>query len=209
RAARPCPEPGGGAPPGAFRFSPRGLPRPAPPGGAEGGGRKKPLPASLIEASPAVFLDNVNREALRSNTLASVLTESPAKVREFGTTKNVPLNTKAWVGVTGNGLQVSEDLARRFIEWVLDAKIEDPEARAFKGNVLEELASRRGELLAACLTIWRWGRRSEEILSQGRPMGGFETWCSWVRDPLLTLGCKDPVERIAEVKANDPHRKHI
>ena len=40
-------------------------------------------------------------------------------------------------------------------------------------------------------------------------MGGFETWCRWVRDPLLTLGCKDPVERIAEVKANDPHRKHI
>src|SRR5262245_30091828 len=170
---------------------------------------EKRLTASLIEASPAVFLDNVNREGLRSNTLASVLTESPAKVREFGTTKNVPLNTKAWVGVTGNGLQVSEDLARRFIEWVLDAKIEDPEARPFKGNFLEDIASRRGDLLAACLTIWRWGRRREEILSQGRPMGGFETWCRWVRDPLLTLGCKDPVERIAEVKANDPHRKHI
>jgi hypothetical protein len=170
---------------------------------------EKRLTASLIEAAPAVFLDNVNREALRSNTLASVLTEDPAKVRDFGTLNNIPLNTKAWIGVTGNGLQVSEDLARRFIEWVLDAKVEDPEARPFTGNFLDDIANRRGELLAAVLTIWRWGRQNEEILTNGRPMGGFENWCKQVRDPLLTLGCRDPVERIAEVKANDPHRKEI
>jgi hypothetical protein len=170
---------------------------------------EKRLTTSLIEASPVVFLDNVNRDAIQSNTLASILTEDPAKVRVMGTSSNVPLNTKAWIAVTGNALQVSEDLARRFIMWVLDAKMENPETRPFRGDFLAEIAQRRGELLAAVLTIWRWGRQNEEILTNGIALGGFETWCSWVRDPLLTLGCADPVARLSEMKANDPHRQHV
>jgi hypothetical protein len=30
-----------------------------------------------------------------------------------------------------------------------------------------------------------------------------------VRDPLLALGCKDPVTRIQDAKANDPRRRNI
>ena len=30
-----------------------------------------------------------------------------------------------------------------------------------------------------------------------------------MRDPLLTLGLRDPVERIAEIKANDPKRRTL
>ena len=37
------------------------------------------LAAELVEAQPAVFLDNANGIALRSDTLASVLTERPAQ----------------------------------------------------------------------------------------------------------------------------------
>jgi hypothetical protein len=29
----------------------------------------------------------------------------------------------------------------------------------------------------------------------------------WVRDPLLSLGCRDPVERLSETKARDPMRQ--
>jgi hypothetical protein len=35
-------------------------------------------------------------------------------------------------------------------------------------------------------------------------LGSYEERCAWCRDPLLTLGCRDPVERIATAKANDP-----
>src|SRR5262249_10372341 len=31
----------------------------------------------------------------------------------------------------------------------------------------------------------------------------------WVRDPLLTLGLRDPVERIASIKTNDPKRRAL
>src|SRR5262249_36743762 len=41
----------------------------------------------------------------------------------------------------------------------------------------------------------------------GKPLGSYGKWGRWCRDPLLTLGCKDPVDRISEVKATDPFRQ--
>ena len=70
------------------------------------------------------------------------------------------------------------------------------------------MKGRRRELLAALLTIWRWGRL-DTGLSRGRPLGSFEQWGEWVRDPLLTLGCQDPAERISEAKERDGRRQVI
>ena len=83
-----------------------------------------------------------------------------------------------------------------------------PEARTFKRDIKKEVARRRAELLAAALTIWRWGRKERE-LPFGRPLGSFETWCRWVRDPLIALGCKDPAERVGEAKWLDARRQAI
>jgi hypothetical protein len=169
----------------------------------------KRLAAELIEAQPALFLDNVNGIALRSDTLASLLTERPARVRLLGQTRMVPLNSAAFVVVTGNGLTVTEDLARRFISCELDARREDPELRSFPSGFLDQLEQRRGEFLAAALTIWRWGRQNATELPKGKPLGSFELWAEWCRDPLVALGCRDPVERIEAIKAGDPRRQRI
>jgi hypothetical protein len=169
----------------------------------------KRIVAELIEAGPALFLDNANNAVLRSETLASVLTERPARVRLLGQTRMVALNSTAFVAMTGNGLGVSEDLARRINPCELDARCENPEARPFASGFLEEIERHRAELLSAALTIWRFGRQNASDLQRGRPIGSFETWGEWVRDPLLTLGCRDPVERIEVIKARDPHRQKI
>jgi len=169
----------------------------------------KRLAAELIEAQPALFLDNVNGIALRSDTLASVLTERPARVRLLGQTRMVPLNSTAFISITGNGLTVTEDLARRFIPCQLDARCEDPELRQFGSGFLDEIERRRAELLVAGLTIWRWGRQNAPMLPRGKSLGSFETWAEWCRDPLFALGCRDPVERTQVLKANDPRRQRI
>jgi hypothetical protein len=169
----------------------------------------KRLAAELIEAQPALFLDNANGIALRSDTLASVLTERPARVRLLGQTRMVPLNSIAFVAVTGNGLTVTEDLARRFISCELDARCEDPEIRPFPAGFLDQVEQRRAELLTAALTIWRWGRQNPTGLTRGKPLGSFENWAEWCRDPFVALGCCDPVERIESLKANDPRRERI
>jgi hypothetical protein len=167
---------------------------------------EKRIAAELIEGSPALFLDNLNNTALKSDLLASALTERPAKVRLLGRSQNVVLNPSAFVILTGNGLSVSEDLARRFIAVDFDPRTEDPEARPFKTNIRAEVTTRRKELLAALLTIWRWGRVTPDI-DTGLPLGSFEQWCRWVRDPLLALDCRDPVERVNEAKERDGRRQ--
>jgi hypothetical protein len=63
--------------------------------------------------------------------------------------------------------------------------------------------------MVACLTIWRWGRQNATLLTRRKSHGSFETWAEWCRDPLFALGCRDPVERIQVLKANDPRRQRI
>ena len=178
----------------------------------KGGDRQeldKRLASELIEAAPVLFLDNVNGTLVRSDTLASVLTERPARVRPLGPNADGRLNSAAFIALTGNGLSVTEDLARRFIACELDARCEDPEQRKFASGLLDEIERHRAELLAAALTIWRWGRQNPADLVHGRPLGSFEQWAEWCRDPLLALGCRDPIDRIDEMKSDDPHRRQI
>jgi hypothetical protein len=85
----------------------------------------------------------------------------------------VPLNSAALVILTGNGLRVSEDTVRHFIPVDFDPRTEDPESRSFKTDIRAEVTDRRKGLLAALLTIWRWGRIAVDIKS-GLPLGSFE-----------------------------------
>ena len=169
---------------------------------------EKRIAAELIEGSPALFLDNLNNTAFKSDLLASAITERPARVRLLGRSQMVPLNASAFVILTGNGLTVSEDLARRFVAVDFDPRTEDPEARPFTTDIRAEVTARRTELLAALLTIWRWGRIATDI-DAGLPLGSFEQWCRWVRDPLLALGCQDPAERVSEAKERDGRRQAV
>ncbi len=165
----------------------------------------KRLTAALVEADPVVFVDNINGETLRSNLLSQAITENPCAIRPFReNTRLISIATTALIAVTGNALRVSEDLARRLLVVDIDARCEDPEQRPFVPGFLSTISLRRRELLGAALTIWRWGRRNR--LKHGQPLGSFEQWASWCRDPLLTLGCADPVRRIADIKRDDPQR---
>jgi len=169
----------------------------------------KRIVAMLVGGQQVLFLDNVNSAALRSDTLASGITESPARVRVLGSSQLVSLNAASLIMITGNGLSVSEDLARRFLLVELDAHVEDPEARTFKGDIRAEVARDRVSLLGAALIIWRWGRQQGDALVRGQPFGSFEQWARWVRDPLLALGCTDPVERVARMKQDDHRRQQL
>ena len=177
-------------------------------GGATAEELEKRIAAELIEGGPALFLDNLNNTAFKSELLASAITERPARVRLLGRSQMVPLNASALVILTGNGLTVSEDLARRFVAVDFDPRTEAPEARPFTNDIRAEVTERRMKLLVAVLTIWRWGRFATDI-KPGRPLGSFELWGRWVRDPLLALGCQDPAERVSEAKERDGRRQVI
>jgi hypothetical protein len=119
----------------------------------------------------------------------------------------VPVNSSVFIVITGNGLTVSEDLCRRNLPLELDAEVEDAELREFPSGFKAWIKQNRAALLADCLIILRWGRQNPNQLMRGKALGSFEEWAQWVRDPLLTLGCGDPVDQIVEAKKNDPQRR--
>src|SRR5262249_25064555 len=151
--------------------------------------------------------DNFNSKNLVSDTLSSTLTECPAMVRIFGLSKMVPLYTRSYIGITGNAVQIAEDMARKLLNSHLDARMENPEQRKFAPGFLDHVLASRPRLLAAALTIWRWGRQNK--LDKGKPLGSYEFWTQWCRDPLLALSTRDPVDRVDEIKAADPRRRSL
>jgi hypothetical protein len=110
-----------------------------------------------------------------------------------------------FIGITGNAYTLAEDLVRRTIVTELDANVENPELRRFAGDFLADIAQQRSQLLQAALIIWRYGR--QQVRSNRPPLGGFETWSRWCRDPLVALRCRDPVAEIAKSKTTDPNRR--
>jgi hypothetical protein len=135
------------------------------------------------------------------------LTESPVMVRPMGHTKNVPLHTRTFIGITGNSVQIAEDMARRLLNTHLDAHMENPEQRKFAPRFLDRIFAERANLLTAALTIWRWGRQIKP--KSGKPLGSYEVWAQWCRDPLLALGLRDTVDRTDEIKKADPKRRAL
>jgi hypothetical protein len=183
-----------------------GVPADANTGGHDPTELEKRLTADLAEAAPALQYDNMNDRILKSNQLAVALSEGSSKARVLGKTANVKLHTRAFIVVTGNALSVGEDLARRFLQVRLDPRTENPELRPFKRDLIpDDIAAHRKRFLEDWLTIVRWGCQNRDQLKTGKPFG-YPDWCRMVRDPLLTLGCPDPVNGAQRSKQSDPER---
>jgi len=81
----------------------------------------KRIESTLLQSRPMLFLDNCNHETLVSNVLAQAITEPFVSTRALGQSKMISLSSTTFIVVTGNAVQISEDLARRFLVVSLDA----------------------------------------------------------------------------------------
>ncbi len=169
----------------------------------------KGLVGALRRGGHSLMIDNVNNRTLRSDTGCTALSDRPAYLRTLGSSTLVPLNSSMLISITGCGLDVGRDLIRRTVTIDLDAKQENPEQRVFPDGFLADIKACRVELLQHLVTIARWGLRNPQRLKHGKPFGSYEQWTHAVRDVLFTLGCPDPVERLAARKASDPERISI
>jgi hypothetical protein len=175
---------------------------------------EKRISAALLEARLSVVLENLNNTTVLSATLESALTDRPCYTRQFRTLELVELVSSTWLGITGNGSTPGRDLVRKVIVATLNAHTEVPTLRKFAladNDWLDHLRNQRAALLSAALTIWRFGRQREAAgkLDAGLDFGSYTQFCRWCRDPLLALGCQDPVGRIHALRAADPEREDL
>lgn len=158
----------------------------------------------LIEGGSISCIDNIERP-LGSETLCAVVTQETYKGRILGKseTATLPTNT-TWIA-TGNNIVFKGDITRRVVPCDMEADCERPEERHFKRDLHRELRERRGELVAACLTIARAyfvANRPDQGLS---PFGGFEHWSDdMVRSAIVWAGLEDPCKGRERLEEHDP-----
>src|SRR5690606_15632243 len=101
-------------------------------------------------------------------------------------------------------LTIMGDLSRRVLVAEIDPACERPELRRFDFDPVQRAREQRRALVAAGLTILRWGATVPE---QVAPLGSFEQWSRRVRDPLIALGVGDPCACLDRLMAEDPERE--
>lgn len=164
---------------------------------------EKRLGAALMVARPLISIDNVNGD-LAGDALCQIIERPLVEVRVLGLSKLMRIEARGTtVYATGNNITVVGDLCRRVVTAILDAGVERPELRTFKGNPTAKVLADRGKYIAACLIICR------AYLVAGRPkkakpLASFAGWSDCVRSALLWLGKGDCVASQETTRTEDP-----
>jgi hypothetical protein len=150
---------------------------------------RKRITAILSTGPSVAVFDNVLRK-LNSGTLAGLLTSVIWRDRLLGKTQTLELpNRTVWV-VTGNNLQMSDEIARRTVWIRQDSKRDQPWTReGFRHADLPGWVTRhRHELVWAFLVlIQNWIARGMQP-SNNKPLGSFEAWSSVIGGILEAAG---------------------
>jgi hypothetical protein len=151
---------------------------------------RKMLTAVLIEGPTLVVLDNID-DAIRSPSLAAVLTTDEWTDRLLGRTETIAVpNRCTWVA-TGNNIAVGGDIGRRCYRIRLDAHQARPYTRSgFKHpDLLGWAQIHRGDLVAALLTICRsWWVAGRPAAPKEPTIGGFTPWAHAIAGTLHHAG---------------------
>jgi hypothetical protein len=165
---------------------------------------RKRLEGLLREGAPLASIDNCDRE-IGGDLLEQMCTESKVSFRIMGLNRMLTCKCRVMLFATGNNLRLTTGMMRRSLLCRMDAKIERPETRKFRGDPLAEARAHRAEFVAAVLVIaraWHLAKERGERV-QYTPLSGFDLWTKRVREPLIWLGCRDPVESQESIRKED------
>jgi hypothetical protein len=171
----------------------------------DGAEERKRLLSSLLAGDAVTLIDNVEKP-LKSDALCAVLTSGTYRDRLLGLNVNATVPTATvWIA-NGNNVTVQGDLSRRVLLCRMDAELETPDAREFKGNPRAALEAHRPKLLVDALTVLRAHHVAGRPAQGLAPFGSFEDWSGWVRAALVWLGEADPLDNRRALEATDSER---
>ena len=163
---------------------------------------EKRLGATLLAGDAVVSIDNCEAQ-LGGVLLCQMLSQSRVKTRILGESSTPEMTSGAFVAATGNNLTLVGDLTRRALLCRLDPGVERPEMRVFDFEPVALAKANRPALVTAALIVLRAFTVAKPRL-QASPLGSFEEWSALIRGALVWLGCADPVDSQAYLRAADP-----
>jgi putative DNA primase/helicase len=166
---------------------------------------EKRLIGSALDGAPVMMLDNCS-ETPGGDFLCQVTERPLLQLRALGKSDKIRVTNTFTIFANGNNVVIADDLVRRTICCSLDANIENPECRTFRGDPLAAVRRNRGAYIHACLTIAR------AYIAAGKPnrlppLASYEEWSEIVRSPLMWLGFADPVDTTVTARNTDPIRQ--
>ena len=169
---------------------------------------RKLLLAELLRSPAVIEFDNLTGDLVAHKSLCIALTSEHMTDRILGVSKTATVSTRTLFLSSGNNVGPVQDMTRRCITIHLDPNCETPATRTFKRPALiSEVQQKRSAFISSALTIiCAW-------IAAGRPhndcpsLAGYEEWSDLCRQPLLWLGCADPVKSVFEAMADDPDRE--
>jgi hypothetical protein len=169
---------------------------------------EKRIDAMLLMSPPFFCIDNIDHP-LESAALCVLLTQEEKCIRPLGTSTFQEITFRPFVECTGNNLVLAGDLVGRAIRCTLNAKCELPEFRKIKRTgLLREVKKDRGRYAVAALSIVQAFIHAGAP-SQSLPLGSFEKWSAFVRDPLIWLDCADPCASMESIRQESPQRSNL
>jgi putative DNA primase/helicase len=163
---------------------------------------EKRLVAALLRGGAIISIDNCER-ALDSSLLCQALTAAGfLQLRVLGASREIDVPPSAMFYATGNNMTLAGDLTRRAVQCRLDPGCERPELREFDCTPLDMIRARRGDYVAAALTVTKAYLRSGERVSV-TPIGSFDAWSRRVREALIWLDRADPCESMTALRSAD------
>ena len=169
----------------------------------------KLLLARLMAAPAVLNFDNLKHDLHAHESLCSALTEPRLTGRILGVSKTTTVGTRTLFLSSGNNVEPLGDLTRRVLTITLQPCSENPAARKFDGDPQRNVRARRAHYVSAALTVIRaWIHAGPPRLAT-KPLGSFEQWSDWCREPLLWLGQEDPAAAMFTGMANDPDRQTL
>jgi putative DNA primase/helicase len=164
--------------------------------------REKVIAGVALKGAPVIFIDNV-KGLFGGPMIEAALTSSVVGFRLFGTQQLMEMPWSAVMLVSGNNLQMTDDMMRRCLTSRLESPLEDPTTRTEFAHpeLIAWALKERPRLLVLALTMLR------SFISHGSPDAGVGTigepygaWCRLIANTIVYCGganvldCRPPRE---------------
>ena len=171
---------------------------------------RKFLLSELLRSPAVIEFDNLTSDLLPHKSLCVALTSEHITDRILGVSKTATVSTRTLFLSSGNNVAPVQDMTRRCITINIDPACEIPAQRIFKrNNLVQEILQERGKYISAALTIIRAWIVAECPQTQCPPLAGYNEWSDFCRQPLLWLGCADPIKSVFDAISDDPDRETL
>ena len=171
---------------------------------------RKFLLAELLRAPAVIEFDNLTGDLIAHKSLCIALTSEHMTDRILGVSKTATVSSRALFLSSGNNVGPVQDMTRRCITIHLNPECETPAMRTFKRpGLVQEIQRQRGLYISAALTIVRAWIAARRPRMDCPALAGYDEWSDLCSQPLLWLGCDDPIKSVFEAMADDPDRETL